>query len=352
MRQVIKTNRIFKYCLSILLFIIFSSGLAQNLCHSSLDHCNELIINTIRGTVPTFNLVKHTSIQEDLSLSKDKKIVIAKNDGAEPINSSKWSKNILDWQTAPIDLSFLNKSERPAGKRGFVKAKGDQLIFEDGTVAKFWGTNIAAYTLFETPKALVQAQAKRLSALGFNLVRLHHHDSLWVNPNIFGSQKLNSTKVINDNAIEKIDWWIKCLKDEGIYVWLDLHVGRSIKSGDGITAFDEISKGEPSATINGYNYVNQSIQNSMRDFNAAYLNHINKYTHTKYVDEPAIAAVLITNENDITHHYGNALLPDKNVPYHSKIFMSKAEAFAIKNGLAVDKIARTWEHGPSKLFLN
>lgn len=265
---------------------------------------------------------------------------------------SGWHEDLLDWQTTPMDLSFLNATERPAGKRGHVKTKGDQLVFEDGTVAKFWGTNITAYTLFATPKYMVEAQAKRLSALGFNLVRLHHHDSPWVNPNIFGDQKSNNTKIINEDSIEKIDWWIKCLKEEGIYIWLDLHVGRSLKSGDGITAFDEIRKGKSTASLQGYSYVNQSIQNAMREFNSSYLNHVNKYTKLKYSDEPAIAAVLISNENDLTSHFGNALLPNKDVPQHSKIFMAKASLFANANGLSVDRTSRTWEHGPSKLFLN
>ena len=44
--------------------------------------------------------------------------------------------------------------------------------------------------IWKTPNAEdAQAQAQRLSALGFNLVRIHHHDSPWVNPNIFGEQK-------------------------------------------------------------------------------------------------------------------------------------------------------------------
>ena len=263
-----------------------------------------------------------------------------------------WHEDMLDWQTSPVDLSFLNKQERPAGKHGFLKTNGDQLIFEDGTVAKFWGTNIAAYSIFQTPNDMIKAQAKRLSALGFNLVRLHHHDSLWVNPNIFGDQKINNTKAIDKDSIEKIDWWIKCLKDEGIYVWLDLHVDRALKNGDNISAFEEIKKGQPTAGLKGYNYVNNSIQRAMREFNAAYLNHINQYTHTKYVDEPAIAAVLITNENDLTQHYGNALLPDKNVPQHHKLFMSEATVFSKATNLSVNEITRTWEHGPSKLFLN
>lgn len=290
--------------------------------------------------------------QATLKLTGDMSITPTTTERFGGQDTSKWFRNILDWKTSPVDLSFLNEMEKPAGKHGFIMAKGDQLVFDDGSVAKFWGTNIAAYALFETPKDMVKSQAKRLSALGFNLVRLHHLDSAWVVPNIFGDQKLNTTQTIDKASIEKIDWWIKCLKDEGIYVWLDLHVGRQLKPDDAIADFDEIKKGASTADLKGYNYVSPSIQKTMREFNSAYLNHVNKYTNIKYVDEPAIAGVLITNENDLTLHFSNALLPDKNVPQSSKIFMSEASIFAKKNNLSVDKTSRTWEHGPSKLFLN
>ena len=61
-----------------------------------------------------------------------------------------WPTNILDWQTSPIDLSFLNAPEKPAGKRGFLKAAQDKLLFEDGTPGRFWGTNLTAYALLGT----------------------------------------------------------------------------------------------------------------------------------------------------------------------------------------------------------
>lgn len=310
---------------------------------------NEGIIRTyfFKGNIPAGK----THFKATLSLPKNISITSTTNERFGTSNTDRWAKNMLDWESSPIDLSFLNQDERPAGKHGFVKAKGDQLEFEDGTVAKFWGTNITAYTIFETPRDKVKLQAKRLSSLGFNLVRLHHFDSLWVHPNIFGN-KQNNTRSINKDSIEKIDWWIKCLKDEGIYVWLDLHVGRNVTPSDNITYFNEMSDGASTAEIKGYNYINQSIQNAMRDFNTAYLSHVNVFTNTKYVDEPSVAAVLITNENDLTSHFGNTFLPDKNVPQHSKIFITKVNAFALKNNLSVSKTSRTWEHGPSKLLLN
>jgi hypothetical protein len=152
--------------------------------------------------------------------------------------------------------------------------------------------------------------------------------------------------------LEKLDWWIKCLEDEGIFVWLDLHVGRLLTAGDKIDDFAEISKGKPTADLRGFNYVNASIQEAMQKFNEAYLGHLNHYTGLRYKDDPAIAAILLTNENDVTHHFGNALLPDKNVPHQDALYMEQAAAFAEKNGLSKDKTWRSWEQGPSQIFLN
>lgn len=264
-----------------------------------------------------------------------------------------WPSDKMDWKTSPVDLSFLNAEEKPAGKRGFVKASGEQLLFADNTPARFWGTNLSAYTLFDTPDDAIKQQAKRLSALGFNLVRLHHHDSPWVSPNIFGDKATTQdTQQLSPESLRKIDWWIKCLKDEGIYIWLDMHVQRAVTKNDNIYGFDEIRKGQDVASIKGYAYVNITIQHAIKRFIESYVTHVNRYTGLAYKDDPAIAAMLITNENDITHHFGNALLPDKQVPKHSQLYMAEANTFAEQHGLSKSLTWRAWLHGPSKLFLN
>jgi hypothetical protein len=225
-------------------------------------------------------------------------------------------------------------------------------VFEDGTPVRFWGTNLTAATLFAASRENVRLQARRLSELGFNLVRIHHHDSPWVAPNVFGDRAVLDTKSLNEGMLEKLDWWIACLKREGIYVWLDLHVGRQFKLADGIDGFGEISKGRPDADLKGFNYVNASIQRAMQRFNEEYVDHRNGFDGLAYKNDPAIVTMLLTNENDVTHHFGNSLLPDKNVPEHDALYMAQADAFAVKFGLARDKVWRSWEHGPSKLFLN
>jgi hypothetical protein len=267
-------------------------------------------------------------------------------------DSSAWPVSNLNAGTSPVDLSFLNAAQIPAGKHGFLEVRGGRLSFADGTPARFWGANVTAGALFGTSRDEVIRQAHRLSQLGFNLVRIHHYDSEWVDPNIFGDRRTRDVRVMDPAMVGKLDWWIKCLKDEGIYVWIDLHVGRQLRSSDQIEGFGEISRGKPTADLFGYNYVNPGIRQVMKRFNEMLLNHENSYTGLRYKDDPAFAAILITNENDLTQHYGNLLLPDKNVPWHTQRYREESGKFASQTGHFEMNVWRAWEYGLPKMFLN
>ena len=99
-----------------------------------------------------------------------------------------WYNDLLEVNISPVDLSFLNAAEKPAGKHGQLGVAGDRLVFADGEPARFWGANLGAYALFNTGLSDTVNQAKRLSKLGFNLVRMTHTDSDWVTPNILGAE--------------------------------------------------------------------------------------------------------------------------------------------------------------------
>jgi hypothetical protein len=264
-----------------------------------------------------------------------------------------WPADTLGNAGRVPDLSFLNRADKPAGRHGALRRDGDRLVFADGTPARFWGTNVVGYALFRTAKDDVRAQARRLAEMGFNLVRLHQHDAPWINPNIFGNPKTTpDTQALDPDSLELLDWWIKCLKDEGIYVWLDLEVARTFKEGDHIDGFDEMRKGKDTAELRGFSYVNPSVQKAMMRFDEAYLNHRNAFTNVANKDEPAIVALMLTNENDVTTHFGNALLPDKKVPIADKAYMDAAADFAKATGVPAAKVWHAWEPGLPRIFLN
>src|SRR5690606_22482869 len=132
-----------------------------------------------------------------------------------------------DWPRAPReikipDLGFLNDEHGPAGSHGRLVRKGDALRFEDGTLARFFGVNVTASALFVNSDEVIAAAAARISSLGVNLVRIHHHDSHWVKPNVF--EDGDSTQRLNHNALERIGRWVYELGRRGIYTWLDLEV--------------------------------------------------------------------------------------------------------------------------------
>ena len=264
---------------------------------------------------------------------------------------SSWRKGIMSSLASPIDLSFLNKDDIPAGKNGFIQRKGDELFFENGQPAKFWGANIQAYTLFKTSDFDIKRHAKRIAKLGFNLIRIHHHDSGWVTPNIFKNPN-DSTLEFSESSLKKIDWWVKCLKDEGVYLWLDLHVGRRFTKKDGIKGFSDFAHGAEHSEAKGFSYYNKDVQSLMMAFNKAYLSHVNPHTKLAYKDDPAVIALLLTNENDVTHHFGNSVLADKNVPFHHDIFTEDTEKFASDTGLSKTQVRKTWLMGESKIYLN
>lgn len=264
-------------------------------------------------------------------------------------DTSGWYKDALPWDLSPVDLRFLNDDQRPAGKHGPVRAEGDRLVFADGTPARFWGGNIAAYAIFSDKDAARQ-QAQRIAKLGYNLMRIHHHDSTgWVNPTVIDKSRAD-TQELDAQGMDRLDWLVKCLKDEGVYVWLDLHVGRLLKPGDNLGAgAEEILK--RGGEMKGFCYYSERLQELMRQFNREYLGHVNPYTGLAYKDDPAVMGLLITNENELTNHFGNLMLGDKGNPVFNRIFLDKVKEFCARTGLPADRVGMTWLPGPSKIFL-
>ena len=266
-----------------------------------------------------------------------------------PHKPDAWHSGALQWDDWPVDLSFLNDGHRPAGVHGRVKAVGDELQFEDGTPARFWGTNVTAQALFLGKDDDIKRQARRIAALGYNLVRIHHHDVGWIRKNVFDTAD-GTTQRVNKDALDRLDWWMKCLRDEGIYVWLDLHDGRKFLPGDGIPAFEELQRAQDGEG-RGFNYVNPRVESLMERFATQYLDRRNKYTGTKVAEDPAVLGVLVTNENDLSDHLGVQFLPDKPYPRHRELFEKAAKGVIADMGLSKRDAMKLWLPGSPKLLL-
>jgi hypothetical protein len=260
--------------------------------------------------------------------------------GAGP--DASWHTDTLLWDQWPVDLRFLNEGGKPAGIHGAVQAKGDALVFADGTPAKLWGTNLQAAALFQTTKEQACRQAERIAAFGYNLVRFHHHDSGWVKPNVFDLSS-GTTQKLDPKSLDALDHWMKCLAEQGVYMFLDIHVGRVFERGDNVPGFSEMNR---ELHAKGYSFVNPRIEQLMQQFAHSYLEHKNPYRGgQRYADDPAIAAIAITNENDLTHHFVHRMNPNRGAPEHAKMLQSALDKLTSARGMDEVDVREVWRPG-------
>lgn len=267
-----------------------------------------------------------------------------------PVALDRWHENALVHDDWPVDLRALNAAHGRAGSHGRVVVDGEDLRFEDGTPARFWGTNIAASALFTADDETIERQAKRLSALGYNLVRLHHHDSAWAGRNVFDTAG-GTTQVLDPGALERLDRWIDTLAAEGIYVYLDLHTGRQFLPGDAIPGYADMSIGPHPKQARGFHAVNPRVEALMEGFTEAYLRRENRYTGRPWAQEPAVVGILLTNENDLTQHFGVGFRPGSGRETHIAMFDALADAIGSELGLAPDAKRRIHRPGDGKVLL-
>lgn len=200
------------------------------------------------------------------------------------------------WDDVPLDLSFVYEGEKPAGKHGFLKIDGDRFVFEDGTEARFWGTNFNSGANFP-PFDFSEKVAARLSKIGVNLVRLHQLEAEWATPNIFqftkGKRKDNTLQ-FDPESMDRLDYLISCLKNEGIYIYMDLLTYRRFKAGDGVENAHALTD-----AAKPYSIFSRKLIELQKEFNKNLWNHYNPYTGLAYKDDPAIVLTEITNECDL-----------------------------------------------------
>ena len=180
----------------------------------------------------------------------------------------------------------------PAGKHGFLKVTPDgHFRFENKTEnERFVGVVNVALANFPS-KTEAKTVAARMAKFGINLVRIHLMD-VDGTAGLFQNSAQNTLQISPDR-LDKMDYFIKCLKDKGIYFNFCIHAGRIYKTGDGI---DSPVKNDQSKYITLFN---QKIIDLQKDFAQKTIGHINPYTKLTYANDPAMISVELTNENSL-----------------------------------------------------
>ena len=236
----------------------------------------------------------------------------------------------------PVDISFVFEDEKPAGKHGFVKAVGEDLRFEDGTLAKFWGVNFNGGACFPSHEYSHKV-AQRLAQAGCNIVRFHQLDAEWDTPNIFSftkGKRVTTTRVLDPRSMDALDYLVYCLKEEGIYCYLDMTTYRTFKEGDDVPFHEELfDNSRP------WSNVNARLIELQKEFACQIWNHYNPYTKLLYKDDPVFALSEISNENDLFADSDSRNRFYMRSPYYVNDFRQQFKAWLENNGIEYD-----WEN--------
>ncbi|NLZ70323.1 MAG: hypothetical protein GX907_03200 [Clostridiaceae bacterium] len=229
------------------------------------------------------------------------------------------------WDSYPIDISAAFGAKQPAGSHGFLQVRNGDFRFEDGTPGRFWGVNFNSGMNFPEHE-YAEKTAQRLAALGVNLVRFHQMDAEWASPNIFQYNKgsrLVSTRTLDPVSMDRLDYLIYCLKEAGIYIYLDMLTYRKFKSADGVANAHLLpDAGKPYAC-----YMPDMIE-LQKEYMRQVWTHYNPYTKLRYLDDPAIVMSEAANENDVFTQPLDLTLQ----PYADEWFR-QYRAWAVANGL-------------------
>lgn len=230
----------------------------------------------------------------------------------------------------PVDISFVFADEKPAGKHGFVKVNGDTLCFEDGTPARFWGICSNGCNCFPN-KQYAEDMARRLAQAGCNVVRFHQLDAEFSTPNIFQftkGQRIENTRSFDPRSLDRMDYFFHCLKEEGIYVYMDLLVYRQFKTGDGVVDANLMGHGgKPWAMIE------EDLIELQKEYAANLFNHVNPYTGLAYKDDPAVILSELYNECNL---FNQIVINYENHPYYCRRFRERFRDWLAQKGLEYD----------------
>ncbi|MBQ3866412.1 MAG: hypothetical protein II776_05870, partial [Clostridia bacterium] len=234
----------------------------------------------------------------------------------------------------PVDISFVFRDERPAGRHGFIRVSEknpNAFEFADGTPARFWGVNFNGGANFPEHDYALKV-ASRLAQAGCNIVRFHQLDAEWDTPNIYSFRKgerVTTTRKLDPRSLDRLDFLIHALKEEGVYVYFDMMTYRKFKSGDDVPFADELRD-----SAKPYSIIDRRMIELQKEFADQIWNHVNPYTGLAYKDDPVFVMTEITNECDL---FGiKAWCENGGSPHYNRELRETMQKWMDENGFDFD----------------
>ena len=218
-----------------------------------------------------------------------------------------------------LDFSAMGFTDAPAGKHGWLKNVRGHFEFEGlpGRPTRFYGVNLCG-TANYPDHALADVLVTRFKRLGYNALRVHHHDA----GSVAGSA---DGLTLNPDNMDKLDYLLAAAIREGLYITTDIFVSRSrvIKWRHiGVDQGGLVDMQLFKALCAVYEPAFQNWAAYAKNF----LLHENKYTGRRYVDEPALPLISLVNEGGFFMGWGRGVREDPRILASWKAWLTAKRA--------------------------
>ncbi|MDO4628978.1 MAG: cellulase family glycosylhydrolase [Planctomycetia bacterium] len=260
-------------------------------------------------------------------------------DGATPEDQSDMFPYVISYDAPSNATSMAHIIAAPAGKDGFIKADKNGNFVNGAGVIRFNATNITGPANFPSHENATKV-AKRLARLGINCVRLHFMDTWYTNfmtkptQGILADDTVTQRK-LDPKQLDKLDFMIAEFKKNGIYVNLNLHVGRTLDKRDG--------NFPPSEWANkGYDQFVPAMIELQKEYACDLLTHVNPYTGNEYRAEPAVAMIEITNEDSFQQAWFSGAYNASNEVYLGEL-TRQWNVWLAKKYASAEELRAAWD---------
>ena len=192
-----------------------------------------------------------------------------------------------------IDFSGMGLQDAPAGKYGWLRNVNGLFEFEGrpGVAQRFYGVNLCFAANF-LDKPMADEVVTRLVRLGYNTVRVHHHDG----PRGFTKDVKDG---LNAEQMDKLDYLLAKCFEKGLYVTTDLYVSREATwKTVGVDRKGKIHGGIKSAYKTLVTVKDEAFADWCK-YAKLFLEHVNPYTGRRYADEPGLPLLSMVNEGGL-----------------------------------------------------
>ncbi len=232
-------------------------------------------------------------------------------------------------------------NSKAAGADGFLHVAGEHIVDGRGRDVRFFGTNLCFGACFPTHEN-AERLARRLAELGVNVVRLHHEDTGFF-PRGIWDRADKTRRTFSKEALDRYDYLIAQLIRHGIYVNVNLHVGRWPHENDPCP-----EAGKLFMYGKGVDNFWPPLIEFQKKFARGLLGRVNPYLGRGYADEPGLAFVEINNENSLISVWSRGAMDNLPRPYVEYLQKRWNQWLKERYG-TTDKLKRAWAEGEEPL---